>query len=148
MAEAYVGIKDYENALINLKKALRLADTEEIQAMVYFNLAVVYLYSDDLELAKKCISYSMSIKDSEEKHYLLGEILVKEGDYENAIKEYSQLLNKNPNNVDYVLYVINIHVLNREYLKARKVLSKFWKNNPQERNNPKFNSYGVLSLFL
>lgn len=148
LAETYVGIKDYESALVNLKKALRLADSEDIQAMICYNLAVVYLYSDDIESAKKCIKYSMNINDSEEKHYLLGEILVKEGDYDSAIKEYSQLLKKNPNNIDYAIALINIHVLNREYFKARKVLKEFWNNNPHERNNSKFNSYGILKIFL
>ena len=148
LAEAYVNIKDYKNALKNLNKALQLAKTKEVQAMIYYNLAVVYLYSDEIKLAKNCLKLSMQIQDSEEKHFLLSEIFVKEGLYDSAIKEYTILLNKNPNNTDYAISLINIYILNRYYLNARKTLKTFFKHNPEEKRNPKFNSYGVLQLFL
>ena len=44
--------------------------------------------------------------------------------------------------------LLNIYVLNKNYLKARKVLKNYVKSNPTDKNNPRFKDYGALKLFL
>ncbi len=144
LAEEYVAIKDYQKALKSLNKALKLADTNELKEMIYFNLAVTNFYLDSLEEAKICLQKSMQLKDSEEKHYLLGEIYLSEGKTKEAVLEYTNLLEKNPDNIEYVIALTNIYIVNRDYLRARSVLKKYFTNNPSERTNPRFKPYGIL----
>ena len=132
----------------SLKKALTYADTDEIKGMVYFNLAVTNFYIDNFEDAKLYLDKSIQIIDSEEKHYLLGEIYIREGKDNLAINEYQHLLKQNPCNIDYLIALTNIHVLNRDFLKARKALKSYIKNNPNEKNNPRLTPYGILKLGL
>lgn len=148
LAEGYVVAKDYNNAIKSLEKALSLADNDEIKGMIYFNLAVVNLYADKLERSKKYLEKSIKIKASEEKSYLLGEIYVREGKNNEAIKIYSDLIMKNSKNIEYVIALTNIYVLNRDFINARKILEDFIKNSPGERNNPRLNPYGILKLGL
>lgn len=148
LAEGYVVAKDYPKAIKALEKSLQFADNEEILGMIYYNLAVTYFYIDHLELARDYLQKSMAIEDSQEKHYLLGEILVREGKTEQAIKVYSQLIKQNPKNIEYTIALANIYVIDRKFVKARMVLKNYIKNNPAERNNKRFEPYGILKSFL
>ena len=116
--------------------------------MIYYNLAVTYFYSDYFEKARDYLKLSTNIQDNDEKKYLLAEIYIREGQTEKAIVEYEKLLLKNPQNIEYVIALTNIHVLNKDNYKARKVLKTFFENCPEEKNNPRFNPYGMLKLFL
>lgn len=148
LAEGYVAGKDYARAIKSLEKALRFANTDDIKSMIYFNLAVTNFYVDNLEKSQTYLLYSMKIKDSEEKHYLLGEIYVREGKTDKAISEYKNLILKNPKNIEYTIALVNIYVLNHEYFKARSILKNYIKNNPSERNNPRLEPYGILKRGL
>lgn len=148
LAEEYVVAKDYKKAIKSLERALKYADTEEIRSMIYFNLAVTNFYIDSFDKALDYLEKSMKINDTEEKHYLLAEIYVREGETQKAIDEYSQLISKNPNNVEYTISLTNIYVLNRDFIKARKVLKSFFEKNPNEKTNPRFESYGILKFGL
>lgn len=148
LAESYAASKDYPKAIKNLEKALELADTDEIRAMVYYNLAVVYYYIDHTELAKEYLQKSMEIKETDEMHYILGTLYAKEGNNKKAIEEYNNLIAKNPKNIEYTIALTNIYITEHKYMSARKVLKNFFKNNPSERNNPRFESYGIVKLFL
>ena len=148
LAEGFIAIKDYKSALKSLQQALLLAETEEMKAMVYYNLAVTYFYMDDFEDAKQKLQESILLADSEEKHYLLAEIYVREGNEQGAIEEYQELLKKNPNNVEYVVSLTNIYVLKRDFIKARKVLKNYFKLNPEEKKNPRFQPYGIIKFGL
>lgn len=148
LAEGYVAEKDYPKAIKALEKALQLSDSEDITGMIYFNLAVTYFYIDHLEIARDYLNKSLAINDSEEKHYLLGEIYVREGNYSTAISEYSYLIRQNPNNIEYTIALANIYVINRDFLKARKILKNYLRLNSSERENPRLAPYGMLKLFL
>lgn len=148
LAEAYVAEKDYENAIKNLEKSYRLADSEEIKGMILYNLAITNFYIDNFEKALIYLDKSIQIRNSEEKHYLLAEIKVRENKIEEAIKEYEYLITQDPKNIEYVISLTNIYILNRDFIKARKVLKNYIKNNPSEKNNSRFDSYGILKIFL
>jgi hypothetical protein len=38
--------------------------------------------------------------------------------------------------------------MDKQYLKARKVLKDYFAKNPSEKNNPKLKPYGVIRAFL
>lgn len=148
LAESYLVAKDYKNAIKYLNKALILATTDELKGMVYQNLAITYFYSDSLDKAKQNLLLSMNIEDTLEKHYLLAEIYVREGRQKEAIKEYTYLIGKDSDNIEYVISLANIYVIEHKYFKARKVLKDFVDKNPVEKNNKRLKAYGVLMLFL
>ena len=148
LAEGYVQAKDYNKAIKSLKKALYLADTEDIKGMIYFNLAVTHYYSNYLEQAQKYLEKSIQISDSEEKQYFLCEINLKNNDKQSAIIGYKNLINKNPQNIEYVIALANVYVLDKDYVEAREILHNFIKHNPKEKNNPRLKSYGILKLGL
>lgn len=148
LAEGYVAAKDYGKAIKSLEKALRLSDTEEIKSMVLYNLAVTNFYLDKLEKSKNYLIQSMQINDSNDKHYLLGEIYIREGNSTKAIEEYSSLIKKDPKNIEYTIALVNIHVLNRDFFKARKALKNYFQIVPSNKNNSRFAPYGILLLGL
>lgn len=148
LAEGYVSIQEYPKAIKSLEKALRLADSDEIKKMVYYNLAITYFYIDHLELSKNYLEKAMEIQDGEEMHYLLAEIYSKSNKTEDAEKEYKKLLKNNPDNIDYVIALTNMYIKKKEYNKARKVLKNYSKHNPDAKNNPRLAPYGILRSFM
>ena len=148
LAESYMLAKDYEKALKSLKQAKRYAETREMKAIVYYNLAVVYYHNKNFIDAKSYINASMAINNSEEKQYLLAEILLQLGNKKEAKKELENLVKKNPDNVEYVIALVNVYVQSFDYIRARSALKQYIKRHPKERNNPRFNSYGIIRFGL
>ena len=122
--------------------------TDSIEYVYPNNLAVIYFYKEDCVNAKNYLNNSIIISDLAEKRYLLAEILLKEGNIKEGIKELNSLIQRNPNNIEYAISLTNIYLQQKNLFMARKTLKQFIKNNPQERNNPRFLSYGILKLGL
>ena len=145
LAESFVAQKEYAKAVRALEKALMLADTDDIKYIIYYNLAVSYYYINHMEMAADYINKAQAIKDSEELHLLLAEVYLKT-DTKKAAKEYTYLTSLSPSNIDYAISLANIHIKNKEYFKARRVLKNYLKNNPAEKNNNKLSNYKFLML--
>lgn len=148
LAESYVASKEYAKAIKCLEKALLLADDSDTQSIIYYNLAVSYYYINHLPMALDYANKAKEIKDSEDIHYLFAEIYAKQEDLTNAIKEYSDLISRHPQNLEYTIALANIYVKERKFLSARKVLKNYLHNNPNERNNPRLNPYGIIKFGL
>ena len=148
MAENYVANEEYSKALRQLKLALRVCDSTEMKWIIYYNIAVVYFYLEDIDYSKGYLRKAQIIRDAEEIHLLFAQIYTKEQNFTAAEEEYKYLIKINPKNIDYALQLTNIYVLNKNYLKARKVLKNYVKSNPTDKNNPRFKNYGALKLFL
>lgn len=148
LAEAYVTEKKFSEAVKCLEKALRLADTDEVKEMIYYNLAITNYLMNKFNTAQNYLNKSMQIKDSDEKHYLLSEIYLQENKIQDAIKELKMLIENNPHNVEYTIALTNIYVNERKYFKARDVLKNYIIKNPQDKNNGRFAPYGIIRLFL
>ena len=144
IAQTLLNQKKYRLANNYLEKALALANNDETYYMVYYNLAVTNYYDGNYELALVYIKKAKEIKDENELHVLKAEIFLKKGDTANGIKEYKNLIAKNPNNLDYTISLANIYINNKNYLKARKLLKKYLRNNPADKNNPKIKQYKIL----
>lgn len=147
LAESLVAEKKYSQAIKNLEKALRLADTEEMRYIIYYNLAVSYYYVNHQEMAQSYIQQALEIKNSNEMHYLLAETYVNQGKDALAKEEYKKLVKREPQNIDYAINYANIYVKERDYFNARKILKNYLKHNPQERKNPRLKAYNLLLLF-
>lgn len=148
LAEGYVASKNYSKAIRILEKALNVADTKEIEGIIYYNLAVCYFMLDNPSTALIYLDKSIEINDSIEKQHLLAEIYLKKEDKDKAIAKYEELINKDQRNIEYVIALTNIYVQDKNYKKVRSVLRSFLQKNPSEKNNPRFKSYGILMKFL
>ena len=144
LAESLVAEKRYPDAIRSLEKALSLADTDEIKYIIYYNLAVSYFYINHFEMTMDYINKAMSIKNSEELHFLLAETFIKQGKTEAAIKEYEKLIVFKPDNIDYTINLANIYIKKYNYLKARKILKNYLRINPKEKDNVRLHPYGAL----
>ena len=78
----------------------------------------------------------------------VAKIICKEAKIKNAINIYSELIRKNPSNIEYIIALTNIYVIKRDFIKSRKVLQQFFKANPHQRGNSRLDSYGILKLCL
>lgn len=148
LATGYVAAHDYAKAIKNLQKALELADNNDILEIIYYNLAVSYYNIGSFESAKENVKKSISIKDSEDKRFLLAQIYEKENDIVNAINEYYYLINNYSPNIEYTIALTNIYIKKREYLQARQVLKSYFNANPGDKKNPRLAPYGIVRLGL
>ena len=148
LAEAYVAAKEYMKAIKCLERALIYAKTNDMLEMIYYNLAVTYYLVEIPELSQKYLNKSMEYKITDEKKYLLADLYVKQELYDNAIKEYEALINKNPKNIEYTLALTNLYITQKKYMSARKTIKNFIKQNPNNKNNPRFESYGIIKFGL
>lgn len=148
LADSYVNAKDYSRAIRALEHALQIADSDEILEMIYFNLALAYFYDENFELAKMYIDKSIKYENTINKRFLLAEIYSKLGNFDSAEKEYKYLILQDSNNPEYVIALINLYITKKENLKARVILKEYFKNNPQEKKNPRFEPYGILKFGL
>ena len=148
LAEAYVGVNDYSKAIKILDKALRIADTDKVKEMIYFNLAVCHYYSENYILAEDYIERAIEINSSENSLYVLAKIYLKTNHINKSRDIFEGLIRNNPSSIDYTVNLANIYLQNKQYLKVRKVLKNFIENNPNERFNPILDSYGFLKWRL
>lgn len=148
LAESYSANKEYSKSIKTLEHALKIADTDELVDIVCFNLALTYFNIDHMEMAKDYIYRSIAIENTDEKRFLLAEIFSKSGEISSAEREYKYLVKKNPKYIEYTIALTNLYVMNKNYIKARKVLSDFVKINPSEKKNPRFKPYGILRILL
>ncbi len=109
---------------------------------------IVYLKIENNEMALDYAKEAKKIKNSEEINFVLAEIYSGLGQNKESISLYKQLIRQNPQNIEYVICLTNIYVKKKDYLHARRVLKNYFKCNPNERNNPRFNPYGILKFGL
>lgn len=74
LAEAYFGIKKYDEAINALNNALRVSSTDDERYMAYFNMAIVNLGAKNYAAAKEALDKAKSIKSSQETERLEDEI--------------------------------------------------------------------------
>lgn len=148
LADTYVANKEYDKAEKALKKALKLANTNEMQCMVYYNLAVVYFYLQNYDNAEACLHNSMQYKAGDDAHYLLAEIYAQSGKKSKAVQEYEYLIANHPQNIDYSIALANFYIKDKKYMSARNVLKSYIDKNPAERKNKRLEPYGIIRLGL
>lgn len=143
-AQALLNQKKYTLANNYLEKALILANNDETKYLVYFNLAVTNYYDGNYDLAKIYINKAKEIKSENELKVLNATISLKQGNIEEAIKEYENLIKENPTNIDFAINLANVYIKNKRYLKARKTLKNYIKTNPKDSKNPRLEKYKIL----
>ena len=144
IAQTLLNQKKYRLANNYLEKALILANNDETRYMVFYNLAITNYYDGNYDLAQVYINKAKEIKDESELHVLNAEVFIKQDKLKSAINEYKNLIKDNPKNIDYTINLANIYIKNKNYLKARKLLKDYVKNNPSEKKNHRLEQYRIL----
>lgn len=148
LAEVYAQQKKYVKALKCLKLALNHAETSDAKELVYYNLAIISYRLENFEDSESYMRKSLAIKDSDDKRFFLAQVCIKEQDLLSAEEFLQKLVQNNPENIEYTISLVNMYVNSNQYLKARKTLKNYVKNNPQDAGNERLKSYGLLGLFL
>lgn len=84
-----------------------------------------------------CVLISSSVLSAEdinkeEIRKLLAESYTASGDYENAIKQYREILEKEPANISIQRELAQAYIWNKQYDQAKEILRVILKNNPQD----------------
>ena len=148
LAEAYVGVKEYSKAIKCLEKGLEFALTDNIREMIFYNISICNYYLENYILAEEYMKKAMDIKETENSKYLLSKIYYQSGQTDKAVAELEGLININPQNIEYTILLANLHLKDKKYLKARRALKNYIKNNPDEKGNPRLDAYGFLKIGL
>ena len=146
LAESFVSSKNYANAVKSLDRALNVAKNNEEKLMVYYNLGVTYFEMNNYDTAILYLNKAKDIRDSEDIHYLLAESYAQNTNTEKAVAEYKYLINRSPDNQEYVIALTNIYIQNKKYFDAYKILKQFFKRHPEERKNQRFEPYGIIRI--
>jgi len=144
LAQTLLNQKKYTAAISYLEKALRLTDNDETKFIIYFNLGVANYYDGNYVIAHFYVQKAEELKKEDELKVLDAEIYSKENKLDESIKIYTELNEKNPNNIEYLIPLTNAYIKEKKYLKARKTLKKYLKNNPNDKNNKRIQGYGIL----
>jgi tetratricopeptide (TPR) repeat protein len=94
-AEAYLHAGKYYKALSELKEALA---KDPGNATVHVELGWVYLYTNQMDKASAELKLLESLGNPPSVHYLKGAFLAKLGQWVNALEEYNEALNTDPDN--------------------------------------------------
>ena len=84
-----------------------------------------------------CVLISSSVLSAEdiskeEIRKLLAESYTASGDYENAIKQYREILEKEPANIAIQRELTQAYIWNKQYDQAKEILRVILKNNPRD----------------
>lgn len=146
LAQAQINQKDFEGAIENLRIALSLSQNDETKYLSLYNLAIATYLDKDYEFAEMYVKKAMELKDENDLHVLLAEILRGKNDKNGVIREYTYLISRDPDNIEYTVNLVNMYIIKHDYLKARKVLKNYIKRNPHQKANPRFKPCRILLL--
>ena len=144
LAQALVNQKKIAEAIKYLERAYRIAPNGETKFMALYNLAVANFMDESYDLALMYISKAREIKNEDDLDLLSAEIYIKQNKINDAVELYKKMIEKEPKNMDCVIKLANIYIKRHEYLKARKVLKEFVKNNPEQKINERLKPYKML----
>ncbi|MEQ8469667.1 MAG: tetratricopeptide repeat protein [Marinoscillum sp.] len=139
-AGIFYQLKDYESALDNTNKALKLnkqLENESGLAYNYLRLAIIYKDLDSLNLSVENLAFANQflgqIQDTITLLYsknTLGGVYQKKGDYKNALREFkeSEKLATKVNNVEEIIYtkasIADILIEMNQFLAAEKYVKE------------------------
>lgn len=139
--------KNYEDAILNLNKALECAVDKKLKSLLYSELAIAYYHSNKKELAIECCHKGLGENPmNEQLGYNLGVYLYEMGEIRQAEKAFNQQISKFenivPNNKNMraatYSYLAEIQYNNGEYINAE--------TNYQKSLNISANSAAYLGL--
>ena len=149
LATAYAEQKEYNSAIEALSKALELSSNDEEKFIIYYNFTIIYMDIKDWDNAVKYAELSKQTKpeSASEIDGLLAAINFNKGDIDSAKQIYIDTLQKNPANTLDSINLARIYLREFNFAQAGRTLNRLVEANPEEKNNPKIKTYGLL-MFL
>lgn len=147
LAAAYMEIKQYNNAIESLNKALSLCSNDNERFMVYYNLSVTYMRIKDWKTALQYANTAKQLSTESNIDGLIAMINYNLGNKELAKKSYIEAIEKNPDNIIDSYNLATIYVKEFNLVQAGKVLNNLIKANPDAKHDPRIKIYSIL-IFL
>lgn len=148
LASAYSEQRDYSKAISALNKALELSSSDNDKFIIYYNLAIVYMNTQDWDNSIKYAQMAKQIKDSPDVENLFVAINFNQGNSEFAKQAYILALSKEPGNINDSLNLANLYLKEFDFAAAGKTLNKLVQVNPSAKLNQKVKSYWLLMMFF
>ncbi|MBI4441001.1 glycosyltransferase [Candidatus Woesearchaeota archaeon] len=115
----YLDIGDFDKAKAAFEQAIKNNDH---YLMPYHYLAEIAVHQGDFQQAKAFFEKSLSLRESEETHFRLGQVLLKLQDISGALVHWGKALEKNPRSIRYFDALIQLHLVRKEFLQALALL--------------------------
>lgn len=147
LGAAYAELKQYNNAINAMNKALDLSSNDGEKFAINYNLAVIYSQVKDWQNALKYARVAKSLQNSPDIDGFIAMIIYETGDKEAAKVAYSEVLKENPQDIIGAVNLSRIYLKEFNLPQAGKVLNNLVKANPQAANDPRVKAFGVL-MFL
>lgn len=134
-ALAYQYLSDFENAIVAYEKCISL-NTEYYSA--YFNCAHIYHISGDFDKSIQYYEKAFTLNNDAEILIQLGQVLTDNGNINEAINRFNQVLSFAPNHEKTLFLLAQLYYENEDYITAEKYYLKLYdsnKNNLKVVNN-------------
>lgn len=108
MGLAYMGLSEYENAILYLEKALRLSDgsPKDMDFDINYYLAAAYFRNGQTDDAVGAYDAILALRPKEtEAYYLRGCVKLEKGDYEGAKLDFDQAIAQDKGNYDRLIQI-------------------------------------------
>lgn len=148
LASAYSEQKDYDKAVSALNRALELSSSDNDKFVVYFNLAIIYMNTQDWDNSLKYAQMAKEIKDSSDVENLIESINYNRGNSEFAKQAYLLALSKNPKSINDALNLADLYLKEFDFAAAGRTLNKLVQANPSAKLNAKVKSHWLLMMFF
>lgn len=107
---------NFDNAISIYSECLNI---DPSSAVCYYNLAKIYLYKKDLNLAEQNISKAIQLNYSNEDYlYLAGSIFLNNNKVDQAETTFKELLNNDPSNYEYYISLADVYLQKSNLKKA------------------------------
>lgn len=148
LAAAYLELKEYNQSIQALNKALTLCSSDDEKFTVYFNLAVVYMQIKDWKNALDNANMAKQLNPSADVDGIIAMINYNMGNKELAKESYQKAIEKNPTSIIDSYNLATIYIKEFNLVKAGKVLNNLIKANPQAMNDMKIKAYTLITFLF
>lgn len=135
---AYMGLSQYDNAIIYLEKSLQLGDgtVRDIDFDINYYLATAYFRNGQPQEAIRSYDAILALRPKEvEAYYLRGCVKLYSGDYENAKLDFDKAIEMDAQNYDRLIQIYNALVDNGYRDVGREYLQKVIADNEKSISN-------------
>lgn|SRR5574344_358702 len=146
-ASALMDLKQYNQALIELNKALQVCSNDDEKFLTYYNISIVYMQIKDWKNVIKYATITNGIREDVDVDGLLGIAYFSLKDRKNAIKYCEKAVKKDPKSMINSYNLATIYIKGFNLLAARRVLKQLQSVNPEAIKDARFRGYLIFMIF-
>lgn len=151
LAAGYTDQKNYTKAIACLNKALELSSTDSEKFAVYYNLAIIYMNTQDWDNSLKYAQMAKALKSNvsaSDIDGLIAAINFNKGNKEFAKQAYQNVLDTNPGSIIDSVNLAKIYLKEFNLSAAGHTLNKLVQANPSAKDDKMVKPFGLLMFFF